>query len=563
LMNFFAALDLAARLSAWSRGWRGPTLAALIALIAGLPGLISMPPLDRDESRFTQATTQMLEQDDYVVIRYQDQPRFKKPVGIYWLQSASVSLLSSPEARQIWAYRIPSLLGAMLAAAACAWGAAAFFGDRTGLIAGAILGSSFLMSTEAFIAKTDAVLAGTTTLAMACLARLYAAEQGGPASGRGVRFMFWAAMGIGTLVKGPITPMVVGLTLLTLWLWDRKGGWIAKLGWAWGLILVFAIVGPWAWAVTVATDGGFWNAAIAGDLAPKLAGGQESHGGPPGYHALVALVQNFPATLLLPAGLALGWRNRKEPGVRFAICWLIPAWLVFEITPTKLSHYALPCYGALAWLSAAAVSQPIGRIAQRLGAGLQAFVGILLACGALYLGKLYGDPADIPLIFVTALLLGTAGVLGGWTLLRGSALGALAISLPLGLLGHGVLVGGLAPHLEPLLLSQRTQAMLAKASLLPRQGVYPGPIAVAGYAEPSLVFALGTQTQLGNAKDAAAALADDRPAVVEAREKPAFDALIKSAGLAPIRVGEVKGLDYSNGDDMTLTVYAPPPEPAS
>ena len=307
-MNFFAALDLAARLSAWSRGWRGPTLAALMALIAGLPGLISMPPLDRDESRFTQATTQMLEQSDYVVIRYQDQPRFKKPVGIYWLQSASVSLLSSPEARQIWVYRIPSLLGAMLAAAACAWGAAAFFGDRTGLIAGAILGSSFLLSTEAFIAKTDAVLAGTTTLAMACLARLYAAEHGGPAAGRGVRLMFWAAMGIGTLVKGPITPMVVGLTLLALWLWDRKGGWIAKLGWAWGLILVFAIVGPWAWAVTVATDGGFWNAAIAGDLAPKLAGGQESHGGPPGYHTLVALVQNFPATCCCP----LAWHSAGE-----------------------------------------------------------------------------------------------------------------------------------------------------------------------------------------------------------------------------------------------------------
>ena len=88
-------------------------------------------------------------------------------------------------------------------------------------------------------------------------------------------------------------------------------------------------------------------------------------------------------------------------------------------------------------------------------------------------------------------------------------------------------------------------------------------MAVAGYAEPSLVFALGTQTQLGDAKDAAAALAEDRPAVVEAREKPAFDALIKAAGLSPIRVGEVKGLDYSNGDDMTLTVYAPQPEPAS
>ncbi|MBP7648973.1 MAG: glycosyltransferase family 39 protein, partial [Phenylobacterium sp.] len=70
----------------WSRGWRGPALAALIAFLAGLPGVFAVPPLDRDESRFAQATAQMLETGDFVVIRFQNEPRFKKPVGIYWLQ---------------------------------------------------------------------------------------------------------------------------------------------------------------------------------------------------------------------------------------------------------------------------------------------------------------------------------------------------------------------------------------------------------------------------------------------------------------------------------------------
>ncbi|MBP9756105.1 MAG: glycosyltransferase family 39 protein, partial [Phenylobacterium sp.] len=158
----------------WSRGWRGPALAALIAFLAGLPGVFAVPPLDRDESRFAQATAQMLETGDFVVIRFQNEPRFKKPVGIYWLQAGSVALLSEAEARDIWAYRIPSLLGAMLAAAACAWGAAVFFGGPAGLLAGATLASTFLLSSEAFIAKTDAVLCGTTTLAVAALARIYA-----------------------------------------------------------------------------------------------------------------------------------------------------------------------------------------------------------------------------------------------------------------------------------------------------------------------------------------------------------------------------------------------------
>lgn len=172
-------MSLQAYLDRFSQGWRAPAFAALIAMLAGLPGVFAMPPLDRDESRFAQATAQMLETGDFVVIQFQDQPRFKKPVGIHWMQAASVALVSQVEDRDIWAYRLPSLLGAMLAAAACAWGASVFFGGPTGLLAGAILGSTFLLSTEAFIAKTDAVLAGTTTLALAALARIYAASRGG------------------------------------------------------------------------------------------------------------------------------------------------------------------------------------------------------------------------------------------------------------------------------------------------------------------------------------------------------------------------------------------------
>src|SRR5205085_1796772 len=163
----------------------------------------------------------------------------------------------SPEARQIWAYRVPSLLGAMLAAAACAWGAAAFFGAEAGMVAGVLLAATFLLSTEAFIAKTDAALAGAITLAMAALARLYAAARGA-----------------------------------------------------------------------------FWSEAIGSDLAPKLAGGQETHGAIPGYHALLAPILAFPITLLLPAALVVAWRHRGEPGVRFATAWLLPTWLIFEMLPT-------------------------------------------------------------------------------------------------------------------------------------------------------------------------------------------------------------------------------------
>src|SRR5690606_39111304 len=212
--------------------------------------------------RFAQATAQMLETDDYVVIRFQDEPRFKKPVGIHWMQAASVSLLSDEAAREIWAYRIPSLLGAMLAAGACAWGAGLFFGRTGGMFAGAILGASILLSTEAFIAKTDAALCGFTTLAMAALARIYGAANGVGQIGWPTRLAFWIGISVAALIKGPVGPMVVGLAMLALWIMDRRAPWARNMAWDWGLILFVAIVGPWSAAVTVATDGGFWLTAI-------------------------------------------------------------------------------------------------------------------------------------------------------------------------------------------------------------------------------------------------------------------------------------------------------------
>ena len=530
-------------------------MAALVAFLAGLPGALAVPPLDRDEARFAQATAQMLETRDFVVIHYQDQPRFKKPVGIHWLQAASVSLFSSPEARQIWAYRIPSLLGAMLAAAACAWGASAFFGAPAGLLAGAMLGTTFLLSTEALIAKTDAVLCGTTTLALAALARMYAAARDGPPLGRSTWMVFWLALAVATLVKGPIAPLVIGLTLAGLLTFDRRPGWLKSLNWIWGLILVALVVGPWAGAVTVATDGSFWTTALTGDLAPKLAGGQETHGAPPGYHTLLAPFLMFPMTLLLPAAAVVGWQRRREPGVRFALAWLLPAWILFEAMPTKLVHYPLPLYGAVAWLAAAALTQPLGAGVRWSGAALCAVVGGLLAAGVFYLLSLYGDPSDVTAAAVAGLLLAAAGVIGGYMIVRRAARAAVLAALGLGLAGHAALAAGFAPRLDPLWLSDRTERAMAKARLLPRQGIAEAPVAVAGYAEPSLVFALGTATELEGAGEAARAIYENRPAIVEQREEKAFRQALAVYGVSAYVVATVKGLDYSNGDETTLRIY--------
>ena len=127
----------------------------VICLAAWLPGLASLPPLDRDESRFAQSSKQMIESGDFVDIRFTTVPRYNKPVGIYWLQVAATRLLGHPPYNQIWTYRIPSLIGALLAVLLCYWCVRALAPPSTAFVAAALLGLTISLTAEAMIAKTD------------------------------------------------------------------------------------------------------------------------------------------------------------------------------------------------------------------------------------------------------------------------------------------------------------------------------------------------------------------------------------------------------------------------
>ena len=141
---------------------RAIAMLVVISLFAFLPGFFEIPPVDRDEARFAQATKQMIETGDYIDIKFQDETRYKKPVGIYWLQAGVVQLgdaLGVPRARlRIWLYRIPSLIGAIGVVVATYWSALAFVSRRAAFLAGMIMATSILLGVEARLAKTDAVL---------------------------------------------------------------------------------------------------------------------------------------------------------------------------------------------------------------------------------------------------------------------------------------------------------------------------------------------------------------------------------------------------------------------
>ena len=533
-------------------------LVAVFAAAVGLAGLWSLPPLDRDESRFAQATAQMLETGDYVSIRFQDAERNKKPAGIHWLQAASVSAFSSAEAREIWAYRIPSFIGVVLAAVFTYLSAARLYDAQTGLLAGLLLAGAPAVVAEGTIAKTDGMLLAMTCLAQLAFIHVYARFQEGRADGWGWPAAFWAAQGASILVKGPITPMVSVLTGLGLALRAPRFSWIRAMRPVGGVLLAALIAAPWIIAIGLATEGRFFIDAIGGDMLGKVGEAQERHAGPPSYHAGLVWALFWPAAALILPGLIGAWRERDAWQARFLLSWLIPSWIVFELAATKLPHYTLPLYPALAIMAARAAIRDEGEsgFPQRAGAVLYAGVGLLAAGLIIALSSILREDPMMALCYVGAALIAAASLIIATLFWRGrSRQGAVAAAILAGLYGWVVMVGVL-PGLSQLSVSPQISAALETAG---RHPLHDGaaPVALAGYNEPSAVFLLGTQTMLTSGGVAGERLLSGAvsAAVVESRMEAAFQEAIAGREETVRPLATISGLNYSNGRSVSLTVY--------
>ncbi|HXJ02764.1 MAG TPA: glycosyltransferase family 39 protein [Micropepsaceae bacterium] len=536
-------------------------LAVLLAVcvLAWMPGFFTLPPLDRDESRFAQATKQMLETRDFVDINLGGVPRYEKPVGIYWLQAASTGLLGEGARDSIWTYRVPSLLGALAAVAATLWLARAFAGVETAFFAGLILGLSVLLMAEAKIAKTDAVLLGSVTVAQAVILRTYLAARA-PGTyaplGIGTLLLGWAAFGLGVLVKGPVIALVCIASIAAIALWDRDWRWLGRLKPLTGLAVALAIVLPWAIAIGIASHGLFYQKSLGQDFASKLMGDAESHGAPPGYYTALVSFTFWPGSLLLLPGIVYGIARRREPAVRYLLAWAATTWLMFEFAPTKLPHYVLPAFPALAmlsalWLTAGATAQVKGaRIAQYISLALFVLVGLVLAGFVAFAPTRFGSGA--PWWLYGAVALGVAAVLAviPRILARRFTAGAFTACLAAILL-YGVAGFLTVPRLTDLWLSPRLAEAVAR-----HRAINDPPAVTAGYAEPSIAFLLGTETSLSDGSDAGhrTASAGGLALVSDDQRQPFLDA-VATGGAHAKALEEIAGLNYSRGRKTKITLY--------
>ncbi len=537
------------------RAWAALTLICLIMLGSGLT---SIPVMDRDEARYAQASRQMLETGDFIDIRFQETPRHVKPAGIYWMQAASATLFGGADA-PIAAYRLPSLLGALIAVLGTAWLGARIGGAGVGLTAGLFLAASFVMQIEARTAKTDAMLLAMAVFAQIALFLMVRAGDKPKLKFWGKPALFWAAHGVALMIKGPIIALVSAATIAALVFVRKDRTWLHHLHVIKGLLLTGAIALPWVIAITVMTNGAFLEDSIGHALLGKVNKADDSHGGPPGYHLAIFMGVYWPGAVMAGLAGAYAWLHRKTDHVAFLAAWIVPSWIIFELIGTKLPHYVLPVYPAIAIMAGLAV-RDAGELlthqwVRRMHwASLAVFVvlGVIAAALAPYgAWRLLGDVPPATLAASAAGL--TTVAFGVWLALRPAAARVLSFILS-AMVFHALLFGFAAPGLTPLWPSQQIAQLAGKVD-----GCTDVEIMTAGYREPSNVFYNGTRTYLATTgADAAARLAQTPEcsiAFVDKRELESFNRALVAAGLEAHSIGVIAGINTVKNRDLTLTAY--------
>ncbi len=544
---------------------RAVALLCLVCALAFLPGFFQIPPVDRDEARFAQATKQMVESGDYVDIRFQDEVRYKKPVGIYWLQAAVVKAAETAgvtEARRtIWLYRIPSLIGAAGAVLLTYWTALAFTTRRGALLAGFMMAVSILLGVEARLAKTDAMLLLTVVAAMGAMARIYLGLGGGTTDTRRAWILpavFWFALAGGVLLKGPLILMFVGLTAGALSIYDRSARWLKNLRPLPGMLLLIVLVLPWFLAIVLRAGNAFFVDSIGEDMLSKVAGGQESHGAPPGYYVALFFVTFWPGAMLFGLCAPAIWRERFEARTKFLLAWLVPSWIVFEAVITKLPHYVLPLYPAIAILIAMRLDPP--ELSKRLWlerGALWWFVApfVVGLGGIAFLILREGDSGVLAWPFVAAAIV--FGLRAWWLY---SADGAERSILRAGIASICVAIavyGVIFPSLSSLFPS----AVLS--DVLKNSGCKDPVAAAAGFHEPSLVFLAGTPTRLTDGAGAAEFLRGGscRFAFIDQRVERSFAQRADAIGLRYAPGPRIQGVNISGGREVTIAVFRSEAQP--
>lgn len=295
---------------------------------------LGTPPLfDLDEGAFSAATWEMLQRGDFITTYLNGEPRFDKPILIYWLQAVSVSLFGLQE----WTLRLPSALAASAWVMATYYFAKARMPQPQAALAAVMLACSAMIVIIGRAATADAVLNLLITLTIFDIWRYW--EQATRL--RLFRVFFW--LGLGFLCKGPIAvaiPLVVSAALyLSHGQWKT---WLQTVFNPSGWVVLLAVAAPWYVLAYWDQGQAFIDGFFLKHNVSRFTDTMEGHGGQLWYYviALPLIVLPFSGllvTLVRRITLTAGAGDLE----RLLLVWFGFVFVFFSFSSTQLPHYLL------------------------------------------------------------------------------------------------------------------------------------------------------------------------------------------------------------------------------
>ena len=498
---------------------------------------------------------------DWIFPTFNGEPRYHKPILIYWLMRLGTALGGD---NPYGARLVSAMAGAATVLGVWALGRR-MFGPRGGRLAGLILATAPIVVAESKLATTDATLAFFLFGCQFCLWELIE---------RPLRIcagLFWVCLSLATLTKGPVGPALVASSSLLSWWWGSPASAWKRLYWRQGLVAFVILTLPWYILVSIASGGEFLRFAVGKQIVHRVASDMEAHGGFPGYYPAISTLVFYPWSALFPAAVLGAWvRRRSDSRFGFLLGWAIGPLVLLECFRTKLIHYYLPAFPAcallIAWLvlsiSAEGVNvrrRPLGRLGLALLAGIGLSATVLLVAGSAILHGALG------LAMLTLALLIAAGTLAGMFWFQQAAteraVYSLAATWAVVLLACG---GWLIPLVEPYRTSRLIGEKLATFSA--RMGIEP---VLLEYQEPGVVYALGRTIATTRDRDGFFGHLTGGRSVLTVALESEIDVMRKHFGLIVNPVDHVDGFVLTKGKQQTLAVAvvrqgaAPSPTPPS
>jgi 4-amino-4-deoxy-L-arabinose transferase-like glycosyltransferase len=531
------------RVGKWWR-WLEPVGMVVLALALNLAGNDRTGLWDRDEPRYAVSVREMRQRGDWLSPSFNGEPRYHKPILIYWLMGVSTALAGD---NPFGARLVSAIAGASTVLGVWFLGRR-MLGPAGARLAALVFATAPIAVAEAKLATTDATLALLLLGCQLCLERL--GRRASPIAAG----CFWACLALAILTKGPIGPALVVVSSLLAWWLGWPGVPWRRLHWRGGLAGLVVVTAPWYIAITIASHGEFLRFAVGKQIVHRLASDMEDHGGFPGYYPVVATVVFYPWSALLPAALIAAWsRRRSNPNLGFLLGWVIGPLVLLECFRTKLIHYYLPAFPAcallVAWLILSVAAEgvnirrwPFGRLAMALLVAIGIGGCVILAGAATVLP----EAPRVPIMVVTVVLaIGTLAALS-WFQQGATKRAAHALVLTWAVIIF-VFGGWIIPLAEP----YRTSRIIGEklASLSAKFGVEP---VLLEYQEPGVVYSLGRPIATTRDRDGFFSHLTNGRSVLTVALPSEIEVMREHFGLDVTPVDEVDGIMINKGTRRTF-----------